>query len=108
MQAAEGGTKWLPDLRQWWRRTGRELSVPVDGVTGATRAPGTHTASFVAGQAPLGSLAAGKYKLVVEAAREEGGRELVDIPFEWPAAAAQPLKVQGKSELGVVTLTPKL
>lgn len=106
--AAEGGTKWLPDLRQWWRRTGRELSVPVDGVTGATRAPGTHTVSFVASQAPLGTLAAGKYKLVVEAAREEGGRELVDIPFEWPAASAQPLKVQGKSELGVVTLTPKL
>ena len=25
------GTKWLKDLRQWWRRGGRELTVPADG-----------------------------------------------------------------------------
>ena len=33
------GTKWLPDLRQWWRKSGRELKVPVDGVTGPTTTP---------------------------------------------------------------------
>ena len=27
------GTKWLPDLRQWWRRSGRSLAMPVDGVS---------------------------------------------------------------------------
>ena len=32
------GTKWLKDMRQWWRRGGRDLSVPIDGVTSATRA----------------------------------------------------------------------
>ncbi len=32
----EDGTQWLKDLRQWWRRGGRELQMPVDGVTGAT------------------------------------------------------------------------
>ena len=31
----ESGTKWLPDLRQWWRRSGRSQSMPIDGVTGA-------------------------------------------------------------------------
>jgi len=31
------GTKWLPDLRQWWRKSGRTLQVPVDGVTGPPR-----------------------------------------------------------------------
>jgi hypothetical protein len=103
----EGGTKWLPDLRQWWRRTGRELTMPVDDLSGATRAVGQHRLSFTEGKAPLNSLAPGKYKLQVEAAREEGGRELVDIPFEWPAAAATELKVQGKSELGAVTLNLK-
>ena len=36
------GTKWLKDLRQWWRRTGRELSMPVDGVSSATRPAGKH------------------------------------------------------------------
>lgn len=105
--AAEGGTKWLPDLRQWWRRSGREMSVPADGITGATRAVGEHKLSFSVGKAPLAALPAGKYKLVIEAAREEGGRELIDIPFEWPSASAQEFKAQGKTELGAVTLALK-
>src|SRR5690242_20490476 len=33
----EDGTQWLKDLRQWWRRGGREQTMPIDGVTGATR-----------------------------------------------------------------------
>ncbi len=100
----EGGTKWLPDLRQWWRRTGRELTVPIDGVTSATKPVGEYKLAFSQGKAPLGELAPGKYKLMVEAAREDGGRELVDIAFEWPAKARQELKASGKSELGAITL----
>ena len=46
-------TKWLPDLRQWWRRGGRDLKVPVDGLTGATRPVGQHLLKFDAAQAPL-------------------------------------------------------
>ena len=34
------GDKWLKDIRQWWRRVGRDVEVPIDGVTSATRAPG--------------------------------------------------------------------
>ena len=30
------GTKWLKDMRQWWRRSGRELNMPVDGLSSAT------------------------------------------------------------------------
>lgn len=37
------GEKWLKDLRQWWRRSGRSLQLPVDGVSAATRAVGSHT-----------------------------------------------------------------
>src|SRR4051812_12628616 len=37
------GTKWLKDMRQWWRKSGRDVSMPLDGVSGATRAPGEHT-----------------------------------------------------------------
>lgn len=102
-----GGAKWLPDLRQWWRRSGRELQLPVDGLSGATRAPGEHALHFSAGQLPLGDLPAGQYKLVVEAAREEGGRELLDIPFQWPAKQARQLKAQGQRELGAITLELK-
>ncbi len=106
-QNAQGGTKWLPDLRQWWRRGGRELDVPVDGVTGATRAVGEYQLSFRQGQAPLGELAPGRYKLIVEAAREDGGRELLEAPFEWPTKSASELKAQGKTELGALRLTLK-
>lgn len=105
---AEGhGTKWLPDLRQWWRKSGRTLKVPVDGVTGPTRPVGTHTLKFTDKQPALAKLAPGNYTLVVEAAREVGGRELVKIPFTWPAKAPQSGKAQGSTELGAVTLAIK-
>lgn len=101
------GTKWLPDLRQWWRKSGRELKVPVDGVTGPTRPVGTHALSFTDKQPALKTLAPGNYTLVVEAVREVGGRELVKIPFTWPATAPQTGKAQGSTELGLVTLSSK-
>ena len=103
----EAGTKWLPDMRQWWRRTGREMTMPADGISGATRAAGVHEVNFQSGKAPFPDLAPGQYKLMVEAAREEGGRELLEIPFSWPAAKAEQLKAQGSRELGALSLDIK-
>jgi|SRR5690349_6350962 len=98
-------TKWLPDLRQWWRRGGRDVTVPVDGLTGATRPVGQHLLKFDAAQAPLAGLKPGKYTVVVEAVREVGGREAVRIPFEWPIKAAKSESAKGSTELGAVALT---
>jgi hypothetical protein len=98
-------TKWLPDLRQWWRRGGRDVKVPVDGLTGATRPVGQHLLKFDAAQAPLARLKPGQYALVVEAVREVGGREAVRIPFEWPIKTQKRETAQGKTELGAVALT---
>jgi hypothetical protein len=98
-------TKWLPDLRQWWRRGGRDVKVPVDGLTGATRPVGQHSLKFDASQAPLKGLKPGQYALVVEAVREVGGREALRIPFEWPIKAARREAVKGSKELGAVALT---
>jgi len=98
------GNQWLKDLRQWWRRGGRDLDMPVDGITSATPATGRQRLRYVAGQAPLGKLPAGDYKLVVEAVREVGGREVVSLPFTWPPKEARRLEGQGHSELGAVTL----
>jgi hypothetical protein len=104
-ESKEGaGTKWLPELRQWWRRGGRDLQLPVDGVSGATRPAGQQKLNFHDGKAPLGDMPAGKYELVVEAAREVGGREVVRVPFVWPASAPQQIAAQGSSELGAVKL----
>ncbi len=99
------GTKWLRDVRQWWRVSGRTMSFPADGVTGATRAPGEQKIAFTAGKGPLGAIAPGNYTLVVEAAREVGGRELVRLPFAWPPKPGAVVKAAGTSELGAVSLS---
>ncbi|RZJ98457.1 MAG: DUF2271 domain-containing protein [Novosphingobium sp.] len=99
------GTKWLRDIRQWWRASGRTMQFPADGVTGATRAPGPQRVSFAQGRGPLGNLAPGQYTLVVEAAREVGGRELVRVPFAWPPKPGQTARAAGSAELGAVTVT---
>jgi len=101
------GTKWLKDLRQWWRRGGRELAVPVDGVTGATKPAGKHALSFAEGSGAMPKLAPGAYKFVVEAAREVGGREVVSLPFQWPPSAATESAGTGKEELGEIKLQLK-
>src|SRR3954469_13750445 len=101
------GTKWLKDVRQWWRRSGRELSMPVDGLSSATRAPGDHWITVSTDRAPLQGLPQGEYHLVIEAAREVGGREILRIPFQWPVRSAENLKVQGGHELATIELQLK-
>lgn len=101
------GTNFLKDLRQWWRRSGRELTLPIDGLTGATRAPGRHTLTFAGAHGPLASLSPGSYQLVVEAAREVGGRELLKVPFVWPARGPFTARAAGTTELGAVVVDIK-
>lgn len=90
--------KWHRDLRSWWRRGGKSLALPVDGVSGATRRPGTYSLKGAA------ELAAGKYTLNVEAVREVGGREHIRIPFTWSGETIKGDGV-GKTELGIVSYT---
>jgi hypothetical protein len=98
------GEKWVKDMRTWWRKAGRETQLPIDGVSGATRAAGTHTMSFGPARTGIDKLPAGDYKLVVEAAREAGGRELVRVPFALPAKGKVAATANGKEELGAVSL----
>ncbi len=102
-----GGAKWLKDLRQWWRKSGRDVEMPMDGVSGATRGPGEQTLNFPVAKEALNKLPAGNYQLVVEAAREAGGRELVKVPLAWPPKSAQSFSAKGKEELGEVTVQVK-
>ena len=100
------GTKWLRDVRQWWRAAGRAGKFPADGVSGATRAPGAHKLTLTGGRGAMPALTPGKYKLHVEAARETGGREMVTLEFNWDGKAAS-ARGAGTAELGAVTLTLK-
>ncbi|WP_332657760.1 DUF2271 domain-containing protein [Brevundimonas sp.] len=94
------GKDWLKDMRTWWRRGGRSLSLPMDGVSSATKAPGRHAVTVPA--ARLRDLPAGDYVMVVEAARELGGREAVRVPFRW--GAANTARATGSTELGAVSV----
>ena len=100
------GVKWLKDMRQWWRKAGRTMSFPADGVSGATRAPGPQKVVFSGAKGPLKDLKPGQYNLVVEAAREVGGQEAVRVPFTWGKAGA-PATVKGTAEVGAVTVAVK-
>lgn len=93
------GTDYLKDLRTWWRKGGRAMALPIAGVTGPTRAPGRQTVTVPG--ARLATLPAGSYNVVVEAAREQGGRELVRVPFNWGRATST-ASASGTSELGGV------
>lgn len=99
------GATWLKDMRTWWRRQGRTLTMPANGVSGPTRAPGKQQIVIKAGQ--LNGIAPGSYNLVIEAAREVGGREVVKIPFQWPPKPGARGAGKGSTELGAVTLTLK-
>ncbi|WP_157217657.1 DUF2271 domain-containing protein [Flavisphingomonas formosensis] len=94
----EPGTKWLSDLRSWWRKSGRNLSLPADGISGATKSPGSYAVPLPADLPP------GNYVVNVEAARENGGRELVSVPIKVPGAAG---RAAGKTELGAVIVAAK-
>ncbi|KQS53706.1 hypothetical protein ASG17_14400 [Brevundimonas sp. Leaf363] len=95
------GRDWLKDLRTWWRKGGRAMTMPADGVSGPTRAAGRQSITIPARR--LSGVAAGQYNLVVEAAREQGGREAVRVPIRWGAANAG--SGQGSTELGAVRVT---
>ena len=95
------GKDWLKDMRTWWRRGGRALTLPADGVSSATKAPGRHAVTVPG--ARLSNLPAGDYVMVVEAARELGGRDAVRVPFRWGAANTG--SAAGSTELGAVRVT---
>ncbi len=94
----DAGTKYLADLRAWWRKGGRSMSLPADGISGPTRAPGQYTIPLPANIKP------GQYVLNVEASRETGGRELVTLPLNVPNPSG---RGAGKAELGAVTLSAR-
>lgn len=86
--------EWLKDLRQWWRRLGRSqyASGEFDGVSGATKKPGTHPIRW------QGKIPSQKAFLNIEVVREEGGRSYYRQPIEFLHAADY--VVSGSHELG--------
>jgi len=75
------GSKWLKDIRRWWRKVGRKDRQLVDAITSATRAAGLYQMSFTALDDNKNKLADGDYILNIEVVRENGGRGMTKQKF---------------------------
>ncbi|MDJ0837632.1 MAG: DUF2271 domain-containing protein [Acidobacteriota bacterium] len=96
--------EWLKDMRQWWRKLGRNGKPPFDGVSGATRKPGTYTLHWEVKDSAGRPLPPGEYYLNIEAAREEGGRDFLRQKVQLGARETQEYTLAGDLELGKVVI----
>lgn len=94
---------WLKDLRRFWRKIGRSNTALVDGVSGATRKAGTYVLQWDGLDDDGKPLSAGNYTLLVEAAREQGGRTLAKNSFSLPVSNQQ-IHINANGELGDISL----
>lgn len=100
---AGDSARWLRELRQWWRKLGRNDDALIDAAAGATRKPGRYQLEWDGRNFNGQKVAAGNYELHVEVAREHGGHENLVLPFLLDGKAIK-LRQQGQQELGTVTL----
>lgn len=97
---------WIKDLRRFWRKTGRSDQPLVDARTGATKGPGAYQLRWDGKDDKGAAVPKGTYQLVIEAAREHGGRQLVKQRFNWDGSAIS-LNVAAGNEIGEVQLSRK-
>jgi hypothetical protein len=95
---------WIKDLRRFWRKLGRSEPQLVDAKTGATKGPGSYKVRWDGKDEQGKTVAAGTYVLFVEAAREQGGRNLAKQAFKWDGSAVQ-IEIKASKELGKIQLT---
>ena len=95
---------WIKDLRRFWRKLGRSEPQLVDAKTGATKGPGSYKVRWDGKDEQGKAVAAGNYVLFVEAAREQGGRNLAKQAFTWDGSSVQ-IEIKASKELGKIQLT---
>ena len=94
---------WLKDMRRWWRKVGRYDQGELDGVTGATRRPGVHVVKWDGTNKQGEPVAAGKYVVNIEAAREHGSRSWIRQPVVL-GEGNQVYTTKAAEELGSMTI----
>lgn len=95
---------WIKDLRRFWRKLGRSEPELVDAKTGATKGPGSYKVRWDGKDEQGKAVAAGTYVVFVEAAREQGGRNLAKQAFKWDGSAVQ-IEIKASKELGKIQLS---
>jgi hypothetical protein len=97
-------SKWLKDIRRWWRNVGRKDPVLVDAITSATHAAGSFPLSFKLTDDQQKVLSDGSYTLYIEVVREKGGRALIKQKFNLNNETQQ-FTLNETAETGVITFT---
>lgn len=83
-------TKWIPDLRNWYRINGEKFKDNKDNyasVTGATRNPGKYTIKWDGKNDKGEYVPQGKYTIIIETSKEHGTDEIIRQPMEFKKAA---------------------
>ena len=78
-------TKWIPDLRNWYRINGESFKADKDSyasVTGATRSPGKYTIKWDGKDDKGNYVPQGNYTILIESAKEHGTDEIIRQPME--------------------------
>lgn len=94
---------WLKDLRQWWRKLGRNNTDAYDAATGATRKPDNYVIKW--NQENSIDIPAGEYWLCFEASREAGGRDFFRQKIQLGLGESQSYQMNGEVELGQINIS---
>lgn len=97
-------SKWLKDIRRWWRNVGRKDADLVDAITSATHAAGSFPLSFKLTDDQQNALPKGNYTLYIEVVREKGGRALLKQKFNLNNETQQ-FTLNETAETAVITFT---
>ena len=99
--------KWLPDLKSWSRgdrmRSLAEGSDLASSVSSATRSPGKYTLKWDGKDNKGNFVAAGRYTVFIEAAREHGTYQLMRQEMDFKGVAAQ-ANLPGNPEIAAAAL----
>ncbi|WP_199141688.1 DUF2271 domain-containing protein [Pedobacter sp. ASV12] len=98
-------TKWVPDLKNWYRINGESFKADkanFASVTGATRSPGKYTIKWDGKDDKGNYVAQGKYTIIIETSKEHGTDEILRQPMELKKAAKK-ATAEGNVEISNVT-----
>lgn len=100
--------RWLNELKQWYRddqmRNMAEGTDLTATLSSATRVPGSYNLRWDGKDNSGKPVKPGKYTVLIEAAREHGGYDLLKQEINFDGKTAAKYSLQGKQEVGKATI----